>query len=327
MNLKNKKVGISGGGGFLGSMIVKELEKKGAEVIAPRKKDFDFTKLEDAQKFFKDYSPQIFVHSAALYGGLKINEKMPAEIYDYNMRMAINIFKASVDWVTGKPRLEKMVAIGSGCGYPGALKDMREEKMWDGPVDKSVRNYGTIKKLMETIGHVYRDQFGLNSINLQFNTLYGEGDTFRPERSHVPSAFIKKFVEAKHNKASFIEHWGIPDTVREFMYVGDAAEGIVKAIENFGGDPESSDQSKYTLNIGTGKGITIDELSETIKTIVGYKGEIRYNGTSPGQKEKILVVDRMKRVLNWSPSTSLEEGMKRTIKWYIENKKSADERI
>lgn len=327
MDLRDKKIGISGGHGFVGSRIVREIQKKGAQVIAPRSRDYDFTKLGDAQNFFEIYKPDIFIHSAALYGGLKINETIPAKIYDYNMRMALNIFNASVNWETGKPRLEKMVAIGSGCGYPGKLKDMREEKMWDGPVDKSVRNYGTIKKLMETIGHVYRDQFGLNSINLQFNTLYGEGDTFNPDRSHVPSAFVRKFVEAKQNNLNFIEHWGTPDTIREFMYVGDAAEGVVRATEIFEGDSESSDQSKYTLNIGTGHGISIDELSETVRKIVGYEGEIKYNGTSPGQKEKVLVVDRMKRILDWNPPTSLEEGMKKTIEWYIKNKENADKRI
>jgi len=328
MDLRNKKIGISGGHGFVGSRIVKELQKKGAYIIAPRSSEFDFRSEKETQNFFKQYSPEIFIHSAALYGGLKINETIPAEIYDYNMRMALNIFKASVNWETGKPRLKKMVAIGSGCGYPGKLgTDMKEEKMWDGPVDKSVRNYGTIKKLMETIGHVYRDQFGLNSINLQLAMLYGEGDTFRPERSHVPAAFVRKFVEAKQNNSPFVEHRGFPDYVREIMYVGDCVEGIVKATEIFEGDPKSSDQSKYTLNIGTGQGITIDELSETVRKIVGYEGEIKYNGTSPGQKEKVLVVDRMKRVLNWYPPTSLEEGMKKTIDWYVTNKEEADKRF
>jgi len=328
MNLENKKVGISGGSGFLGRRIVDELQRKGAEVIAPRSKDYDFTKREDAQRFFEDYNPDVFIHSAALYGGLGINEAMPAKIYDYNMRMMLNIFNSAVDWNSGKPKLEKMVAIGSACGYPSNLgTNMSEEKMWEGPVDKSVRNYGTIKKLMETTGHVYRDQFGLNSINLQLATLYGENDTFNPERSHVPAAFVRKFVEAKQENKPFVEHWGAPDTVREIMYVGDVAEGIVKSIENFDGDPNSNDQSKYTLNLGTGQGITIDELSETVRKIVGYEGEARYTGKSPGQKEKALVVDRMKNVLGWYPPTSLEEGMKKTVDWYIANKEEADKRF
>jgi len=202
-----------------------------------------------------------------------------------------------------------------------------EELMWDGPVDKSVRNYGIIKKLMETSGHVYRDQFGLNTINLQLATLYGEHDTFNPDRSHVPAALIKKFVEAKQNEELFVELWGVPDTIREFMYVGDCARGIVKALEDFEGVQKVEDQSKYTLNIGSGEGITIDFLAKTIAEIAEYEGELRYNGKSGGQKAKALVVDRMKDVLNWTPETSLEDGLRKTIEWYVKNKKEADKRF
>lgn len=329
MEIKNKKIAISGGSGFLGRRIVDELKLKGANVITPRSSEYNFTDLNSTKEFFKKYEPEVFIHSAALYGGLGINETRPAEIYDYNMRMALNVFNASVDWGSGKPKLEKMVAIGSACGYPSQLgTDMREESMWDGPVDKSVRNYGTIKKLMETICHVYRDQFKLNSINLQLATLYGENDTFNPERSHVPAALIRKFTEAKQDKKPYVELWGVPDSVREFMYVGDAAKAIVMSLENFNGLEGCNDQSKYTLNIGTGRGgMTIDLLANAIKDIVGYDGEIRYNGKSPGQKEKALVVDRMEKVLNWYPSTSLEEGMKKTIEWYVANKEEADKRF
>jgi GDP-L-fucose synthase len=328
MDLKNKTVAVSGGSGFLGRRIVQELEGKGANVIAPRSKDYDFRDENKTSEFFNTFKPDIFIHSAALYGGLGINESIPAEIYDYNMRMMLNVFKGAIDWSLGKPKIEKMVAIGSACGYPGRLgTNMREELMWEGPVDKSVMNYGTIKKLIETTGSVYRNQFGLNSINLQLATLYGENDTFNPQRSHVPAAFIRKFVEAKQNNASRVEHWGFPDQIREFMYVGDAAQGIVMALEKFDGLEDCNDQSKYTLNIGTGQGITIDELSETIRKIVGYNGEVIYTSKSPGQKEKSLVVERMERVLNWYPPNSLEKGMKKTIEWYLANKESADKRF
>jgi len=328
MELNNKVVGISGGTGFLGSQIVKALQKKGAVVLTPRSKEYDFTKEEDAEKFFSENKMDAFIHSAALYGGLGINEAMPADIYDYNMRMALNIYKASVDHKTGKPRIKKIIGIGSACGYPSALgTNMREELMWEGPLDASVRNYGTIKKLMETIGHVYRDQYGLHAINLQLATLYGRGDTFNPQRSHVPAALIRKFVEAKEKGSAFVDLWGVPDTVREFMYVEDCAEGIVRALEIFDGVEGINDQSKYTLNIGTGEGITINELATTIGDIVGYGGELRYNGKSSGQKEKALEVSRMKKVLGWQPPTSLKDGMRKTIEWYLENKKSADERF
>jgi GDP-L-fucose synthase len=327
MELKGKVVGICGGSGFLGKQIVKKLEERGAIVLAPRSSQYDFRKEGDAEKFFSENKMDAFIHSGAIYGGLGINERMPAEIYDINMRMALNAFKASIDAETGTPRVEKMVAIGSACGYPGALgTNMKEELMWNGPIDKSVRNYGTIKKLMETIGHVYRDQYGLNVINLQLATLYGENDTYNPERSHVPAALMRKFVEAKESNLSSVELWGVPDTVREFMYVKDCAEGIIRSLENFDGDLESNDQSKYTLNIGTGSAVTIDELAKTIKELVGYGGGLTYNGESPGQKEKALEVSRMRRVLNWQPPTSLKGGLKQTLDWYIPNKESADSR-
>jgi GDP-L-fucose synthase len=327
MELKGKIVGICGGSGFLGKQIVKKLEERGAVVLAPRSNEYDFRKEEDAERFFSDNKMDAFIHSGAIYGGLGINERMPADIYDINMRMALNAFKAAIDSETETPRVEKMIAIGSACGYPSALgTDMREELMWNGPIDKSVRNYGTIKKLMETIGHVYRDQYGLNAINLQLATLYGEEDTFNPERSHVPAALMRKFVEAKDRNESSVELWGVPDTVREFMYVKDCAEGIVRALESFKGDPETDNQSKYTLNLGTGDAVTIDELATTIKELVGFKGELEYNGKSPGQKEKALEVSRMKRVLGWKPPTTLKEGLKKALGWYIPNKDAADAR-
>tara|TARA_Y100000310_G_scaffold221576_1_gene223184 strand:+ start:42294 stop:43280 length:987 start_codon:yes stop_codon:yes gene_type:complete len=327
MELKNKKVAISGGSGFLGNRIVKGLERKGAEVIAPRSKDYDFRRIEDTQSFFEEHTPEVFIHSAALYGGLGIIERIPAEIYDYNMRMMLNIFHASIDWEKEISKIEKMVAIGSACGYPGVLGDnMREELMWNGPVDESVRNYGTIKKLMETTGDVYRKQFGLNTINLPLATLFGEGDTFNPDRSHVPAAIMRKIVEAHQENKPFVELWGVPETVREFIYVGDCAEGIVRAVETFDGLEDCEDQSKYTLNIGTGKGTTIDNLAKTMSEIVGYKGNLKYTGGSPGQLSKALVVDRMKEVLDWYPQTTLREGLKKTIDWYVANKEEADKR-
>ena len=293
MELQGKTIGISGGTGFLGKQIVNTLRQLGATVLTPRSTEYDFTKEEDAERFFAENQMDAFIHSAAIYGGLGINERMPAEIYDINMRMALNIFKATIDKTTNKPRIKKIIAIGSACGYPSSLgTNMREELMWNGPLDKSVRNYGTIKKLMETIGHVYRDQYGLHAINLHLATLYGEGDTFNPDRSHVPAALVKKFVEAKQRGDSSVELWGVPDTIREFMYVKDCAQGICKALEMFNEDPESNDQSKYTLNIGTGAAVTINELATTIKDIVGFEGELKYNGKSPGQKEKALELRR-----------------------------------
>lgn len=326
MNLTGKKIAVTGGVGFLGRRIVEKLSEKGAYIAIPRKAEYDFTDLSKAKQFYDDHNPDLLIHSAALYGGLGINERMPAEIFDYNMRMLLNLANASISG--GKPRLEKVIWIGSACSYPSVLgTNMREELSWAGPVDKSVRNYGTVKKLMETVGHVYRDQFNLNSITLHLATLYGEGDTFNPERSHVPAALMRKFVEARLSGDPSVELWGVPDSVREFMYVGDCAEGIVRATESFEGLEDVNDQSKYTLNIGTGEGITIETLANTIKDIVGYTGNLTYNGKSAGQKEKALEVSRMRRVLDWIPPTTLEQGLRKTIDWYMAHKEEADKRF
>ncbi|MFA5953752.1 MAG: NAD-dependent epimerase/dehydratase family protein [Candidatus Pacearchaeota archaeon] len=333
MNLNSKKIGISGGSGFLGRRIVDELQKKGAEVVAPRSSEYNFTLEKDTERFFVSHNLDMFVHSAALYGGLGINEKMPAHIFNYNMQMLLNIFKHSINYSLGSegkgiPRIEKMISISSACGYPSKWGDnMREEFLWEGELDKSVLNYGMVKKLMETLGHVYRNQHELHSITLPLATLYGENDTFNPFRSHVPAALIRKFVEAEQKKEPFVNLWGTPDSVREFMYVGDAAKGIVLAIEKFDGIDNVGYSSKYTLNIGSGEGITIDYLATTIKDIIGYKGDIIYNGKSPGQKSKALVVERMEKVLNWHPQTSLRDGLEKTINWYVKNKEKADEKF
>ena len=328
MNLKNKRVAVTGGSGFLGKRIVRELEKKGAAVIVPRKKDYDFRNFESTNKFYESENPDILIHSAALYGGLGINQSMPADIYFYNRRMSDNIFQAAINQEEGKPRIEKLVAIGSACGYPSGLgTNMREELIWDGPIDKSVRNYGSIKREFENAAHVCRDQYGMNSVVLHLATLYGEGDTFNPERSHVPAALIRKFTEAKMQNKPFVNLWGVPGTIREFMYVGDAAEGIVRAAEMFGGVEGIEDHSKHTLNIGTGDGMTIDTLAKTIAKILDYRGKFKYDGKSAGQKEKALNTERMKKVLGWQPRTSLEDGLRKTIEWYIANKEEADKRF
>jgi len=332
MDLKNKTVAVTGGSGFLGKRIVEKLKQKGAKVIIPRQKDYDFTDLNQNRKFFNENKMDILIHSAAVYGGIAINEKMPADIFDVNTRMLLNIFKAALEFHS-KIGLKKIVLVSSACAYPSSLgTDMREELLWNGPADRSVMNYGVVKRLMETIGHVYRTQYGLHSINLPLATLYGEGDTYNPLRSHAVAALIRKIVEAHKEGKDKVELWGTPDIVREFIYVKDAAEGIVLATEKFEGmknfDEESNDQSKYTLNIGTGNnGINIGALAKLIADIVGCKAEFIYSGKSAGQKEKALDIGRMKKVLNWQPTTTLEKGLKKTISWYIKNKTEADKRF
>ena len=326
MNIKGKRIAVTGGSGFLGSHLLEEIKKREGIPISIRSSTYNLENLSDAQRMYQEQSPDALIHSAAIYGGFIIHEEQPATIFDANMRMALNIYSAAID-KHGSPRTKKLVAIGSGCAYPGTLEgDMREDQLWSGPVDQSIRNYGTVKRMLETTAHVYRDQLGLQSILLNPATLYGERDTFNPKRSHVPSALIRKFIEAKQEGKERVEFFGFPETEREFIYVKDAATGIINALEHFQMDHQSEDQSKYTLNIGNGVPVKIGHLANLIADLTGFKGEIHYNGRSAGQSKKCLSVERMKRCLEWEPQRTLKDGLKKTIQWYTRNKEKADQR-
>jgi GDP-L-fucose synthase len=324
MELKNKKIAVTGGAGFFGSHIVEEIKNEGGVPFVVRSSVYDLTKMSDVIKFYEDEKPDAIIHAAAVYGGFRIHEKIPATIFDVNMRMLLNLFSGAID-ETGSPKVEKILCIGSGCAYPTLnLEILDETYLWNGPVDPTIRNYGTVKRLMQTIGHVYRDQFNLNSIVIQPATLYGERDTFNPERSHVPSALIRRFVEATEKNQEEVTLFGEPETVREFIYVKDAAKGVVEALKQFERIPQVKDQSEYTLNLGNGIGTSIDVLAKTIAKLVGYTGKISYNHKSAGQKRRTYNVDRMKEILGFTPKTSLEEGLKKTIQWYLSHKNEAD---
>lgn len=310
-----KRVTVTGGAGFLGQHVVKRLRSYGAEVYAPRKRDFDLTSLDACLRCLLEHPADVLIHAAAYYGGIGINVSEPGRLYYTNLVMGANLMEAA-----RLANVHKVVNIGTACSYPGYLEGhLKEEDLWAGPCHASVVNYGLTKKMLAVQGHAYQKQYGLNSIHLILTNLYGPGDSYNPDRSHVVAALIRKWVEAELNKAPSIEVWGTGKPVREFIYVEDCADAIVLAAEKY-------NDVQMPLNIGTGIGTSIRELVETINTVTGYRGKLDWNTDKPdGAMMKVLDVTRMKQALDgWSPPTDLKSGLAKTIAWYRANKAEAD---
>lgn len=311
-----KRILITGGTGFLGRHIVERAETLGYSVAAPRSKEFNLVNLAGVDNYMnetiKSKGPfDVIIHSAAYYGGIGINKEEPATIFYKNILMGANAFEIAKNY-----KIKKILPVGSACAYPGSIHgDLKEENFWDGPLHDTVESYGISKKVQLAAQRAYYKQHGIESNHLILTNLYGPHDVFTEYRSHVLSALIKKFTDATDK----VTLWGDGSPIREFLYVKDAAEAIVKAIE-LPNDLEP-------VNIGTGKGITIKELAGIIKKYTDFEGEIVWNTSMPnGVQRKVLDITKMKKVFNWEPEYSLEEGLKETIDWYLSNKETADQR-
>lgn len=311
-----KKTVVTGGVGFLGSHIVDCLRAQGADVFVPRSKEFNLVSLEDAERCFAAFRPQMVIHSAAYYGGIGFNQLYPGQIFYENLVMGANVMEAA-----RRSEVQKFVGIGTACSYPGYLEgELKEQDLWTGPPHESVINYGLTKKMMAVQGWAYKKQWGFNAIHLILTNLYGPRDTFHIDRAHVVSALIKKFVEARQQRSKQVEVWGTGKPVREFLYVKDCAEAIVRAAEIY--------DDTTPLNIGCGNGTSIRELVDHIQQLTEFEGQVYWNTSKPdGQMKKILDVSRMQKVLGWRPPTSLQEGLAKTIRWYEANKQQADQRL
>ncbi|HTU91543.1 MAG TPA: NAD-dependent epimerase/dehydratase family protein [Gemmataceae bacterium] len=305
---------LTGGSGFLGRRIAESLRTRGYEVIAPGRPKFDLMDRASVERAIATIRPNIVVHSAAYYGGLGICVAEPEEVFYRNVIMSAHILDAAA-----RGGVQQCLGVGSACAYAGDVAgDMSEEQLWAGPLHPSVESYGFTKKVQQVGMNAYRKKYGMIGQFPLLTNLYGEHDVFGEYRSHVVAALIKKFVDAVRSGARQVHCWGSGRPVREFLYVGDAAEGIVCLLENGYTEP---------LNIGTGIGTSIKELSELVAHYTGFGGEIVWDAGKPdGVGRKVLDVARMKRVLNWEPPTSLAAGLEKTIRWYQANKESADAR-
>lgn len=313
MDLKNKKILVTGGSGFLGGHIIEKLQKYDVRILAPSHKKLDLVDEESCKNYFSSQRPNVVIHCAGAISGLLNILKEPADIFDSNLRININVFKYA-----HKSGAEKLVNIGSTCAYPGELPTgyFCEAEFLNGPMHKSIESYGFSKRAMHIGGKAYRQQFGFNSITLLLTNLYGPRDVFTIERAHVVSALIKKFVEAKLNNKPTVEVLGSGKAIREFIYVEDAAWGIIKATEIY--DEETP------LNIGTGEETPIAELAQSIKEISKFTGKIVWNTKGPdGALRKVCDISRMKSKLEWEPKYSLTAGLKKTIKWFEDNYETA----
>ncbi|WP_165073339.1 NAD-dependent epimerase/dehydratase family protein [Paludisphaera rhizosphaerae] len=313
----NKRVTVTGGAGFLGRHLVSRLEGYGAQVYVPRRRDYDLTTLDASLRCLLEHPCDVLFHAAAYYGGIGINQTQPATLYYTNLVMGANLMEAA-----RLAKVGKFIAIGTACSYPGYLEGLlNEEDLWAGPCHASVVNYGLTKKMMAVQGLAYKRQYGLDSIHLILTNLYGPGDSYNPDRSHVVAALVRKFVEAEQAGAPSVEIWGTGKPVREFIYVEDCAEAILLAAEHY------SDVAT-PLNIGTGVGTSIKELAEAVHAASGFRGKLTWSVDKPdGAAFKVLDISRMKSALEgWSAPTGLADGLGKTIAWYRANKAQADEK-
>ncbi len=315
-----KNVLISGGSGFLGRRLVHFAEQAGYKVFAPSSKEMnllDFYHADTYLKLLKSQNIQldVIVHSAAYYGGIGINQEEPANIFYRNSQMAVNVFELAA--CNG---IKRIVPIGSACSYPGhIIGDLDESDFWNGSLHDSVEAYGFSKKLQQVAQRAYYKQYGIESNHLILTNLYGPDDVFTEYRSHVVSALIKKFADAKIENRNEVVLWGDGSPIREFLYVDDAAKAIIKSIE--------IPHDISPINIGTGKGTTIKELAEIVMEFTGFRGNLGWDTTKPnGTVRKVLKVQKMKDVLGYIPEFDLRAGLKNTIVWYINNKEIADAR-
>jgi GDP-L-fucose synthase len=306
LDLATKRICVTGGAGFLGTHLIRTLKEHGArEIFVPQYPEYDLVREADIIRMIDTAKPDIIIHLAAKVGGIGANREKPGEFFYDNLMMGVQLIHQS--WLKG---VEKFVAIGTICAYPKYTPiPFKEEDLWNGYPEETNAPYGLAKKMLLVQSQAYREQYGYNSIFLLPVNLYGPGDNFNPASSHVIPALIRKYLEAKEQGADEIIAWGDGSPTREFIYVEDAAEGIALATQNY--------NSSEPVNIGSSFEISIKDLTETIARLTGFNGTIRWDTTKPnGQPRRKLDTTRAREAFGFAAKTDFEEGLKRTIAWY-----------
>jgi len=306
MDLAGRRVMLTGGAGFLGRRVQHQLEQREVgEVIVPRHLEHDLTRQEVVERLLKASRPEVIIHLAAEVGGIGANQANPGRFFYANMAMGLHLIEAARLQGVGK-----FVQVGTVCAYPKHTPvPFREENLWEGYPEETNAPYGIAKKALLVMLQGYRQQYGMNGIYLLPVNLYGPGDNFDLETSHVIPALIRKFVAARRDGLPEVDVWGTGSASREFLYVDDAARAIVAATEQYDG-PEP-------VNIGTGREITIRQLVELINRLTGYQGRVRWDTSKPdGQPRRMLDTSRARELFGFEASVEFEEGLRRTIEWW-----------
>lgn len=306
IHLSEKSIVVTGGSGFLGRHVVETLKQRGCRnIFVPRSEQYDLRNSKAIQRMLADSQPDIIVHLAAVVGGIGANLQNPGKFFYDNLIMGVQLMEQAR--LAG---VEKFVAIGTICSYPKFTPvPFKESELWNGYPEETNAPYGLAKKMMLVQSQAYRKQYGFNSIFLLPVNLYGPHDNFDLASSHVIPAMIRKFLEAVKHKSPTVTLWGTGQVTREFIYVKDAAEGIVLATEHY----DSSDP----VNIGSGEEISIYDLAKLIKQETGFQGQINWDSSKPdGQPRRRLDIHKAKSAFGFKACTSLAQGLKQTVQWY-----------
>jgi len=305
-NWAEKKICVTGGAGFLGTHLIKELRSRGAkEIFIPKIEDYDLVEGEAIKRMLSDSDPDLIIHLAAHVGGIGANREHPAEFFYDNLMMGVQLMHQAFE-----RGVEKFVAIGTVCAYPKFTPvPFKEDDLWIGYPEETNAPYGLAKKMLLVQSQAYRDQYGFNSIFLLPVNLYGPGDNFNPHSSHVIPALIRKCVEARDAGEDHIVVWGDGSPTREFIYVTDAARGIALAAEGF--------NESLPVNIGSGFEISIKDLAKKIARMTGFNGAFEWDTTKPnGQPRRALDTNRAKEKFGFKAQVDFDEGLQKTIAWY-----------
>jgi GDP-L-fucose synthase len=302
----DKRIVVTGGAGFLGSYLVQKLHERGCkDVFVPRSKDYDLRDRDAIIRLYKEVRPHLVIHLAAVVGGIGANRANPGRFFYDNAIMGIQLMEYARQF-----GVEKFVAVGTVCAYPKFTPvPFKEEDLWNGYPEETNAPYGLAKKMMLVQAKAYRDQYGFNAIYLLPVNLYGPRDNFDLETGHVIPALIRKCVEAKQNDQRQVVLWGDGSPTRGFLYVEDAAEGIVLAAERYDGD--------QPVNLGTGEEVAIRDLAKLVAGEVNFSGEIVWDTTKPnGQPRRCLDVNRAKELFGFQAQTTLDRGIAKTVMWF-----------
>lgn len=311
---QRKKVLVTGGAGFVGRVLCKMIAAQGARVFVPRSKEYDLTRIEQVRRCYDKAQPDYVMHLAAEVGGIGANRLHPGRYFYANMAMGLHLIEEAR--LRG---IKKFLQTGSICAYPCfAPTPFRESTLWDGFPEVTNAPYGIAKKSLWMMLDAYQREYGMKCVYVLPVNLYGPEDNFHPEYSHVVPALIRKCIEARDAGLPAIDCWGTGKASREFMYVDDAARGLIAAMERM--------DTPVPINLGTGQEIKIRDLIKLIAELAGYRGKIRWDKTKPdGQPRRCLDVSRAKRLLHWTARTDLRVGLKKTIAWFVRNRQNLRE--